>query len=180
MQIHVLNPIWAIARTDVDFLKEKFKYPCEKWIRIGNHKERHVYYRSMVGSSGYFFTGLIPLLSQYTPTVTGAYFYEYPSFDVPERLGSFILEDYQRATIKIALKEGRGVLQAPTGSGKTLIEATILSILQIPALFLVRSKDLMYQSHEVLEGVLQEPIGMIGDKKKFLVAYNYWYDSKSL
>ncbi|HNT35544.1 MAG TPA: DEAD/DEAH box helicase, partial [bacterium] len=48
-------------------------------------------------------------------------------------------------------------------SGKTVLAAHIIGRLRRPTLFFVHTRDLLYQTRNMLEGVLGIPIGQIGD-----------------
>jgi len=73
------------------------------------------------------------------------------------------LRDYQKESVKAAIKEGRGVLQMATGAGKTVVAAAIIAKLGQPALFFVHTKDLLYQAKNYFKRILDVPIGQIGD-----------------
>lgn len=64
----------------------------------------------------------------------------------------------------------RGVVQLPTGSGKTILGAGLLHALERPmnTLFLCNRLDLLVQSREALQKVLNQPIGMLGQGKREL------------
>jgi superfamily II DNA or RNA helicase len=63
----------------------------------------------------------------------------------------------------------RGVVQLPTGSGKTILAAGLLWAMDQPStLFLCNRLDLLVQSKKVLEDVLQTEIGILGAGKKQL------------
>lgn len=80
---------------------------------------------------------------------------------------NFKIRDYQRECIDVALKNQRGLLQIATGGGKTVIAARLIKELSIcPVLFLVTTKDLLYQAHERFNQALSGTgIGIIGDGK---------------
>jgi superfamily II DNA or RNA helicase len=75
------------------------------------------------------------------------------------------LRDYQKKCLEAALTERRGIIEIATGGGKTLIAAHIIHALSRPALFLVHTRDLLYQTIEVLERELGIPVGYAGDGK---------------
>jgi len=89
-------------------------------------------------------------------------------------LHGITLYDYQQKIVDLALQKQRGVVQSPTGSGKTEIFAAILAKLNISSVVYVNRTTLMYQTKERLENRLQQPVGLIGegycDIKKFNVA----------
>lgn len=75
------------------------------------------------------------------------------------------LREYQKKALAGALERERGVLQLATGAGKTLIGAHVIAHRNVRTIFFVHTKDLLYQAIGVLEGVLNFPIGQIGDGK---------------
>lgn len=166
MRIKILNSVWSITYDDIDILKDFFKYPCERWARAGNRRERHIYYLSMVGNTGYFFTGLIPLIEENFPRAEIRRPEKDESiYEISNSLGPFDLEEHQTSIIRTCLFKKRGVVQSPTASGKTIIAAGIIAALNARSLFLVRSKDLMYQTQEVFRSILSLNIGLVGDGK---------------
>jgi superfamily II DNA or RNA helicase len=57
----------------------------------------------------------------------------------------------------------RGVLKAPTGSGKTPMAARLIQALNVPTLYIVETLDNMYQTAEVFEKWTDKRIGIVGD-----------------
>lgn len=65
------------------------------------------------------------------------------------------------------LQKRRGIIKAPTGSGKTATIAFILKFFpSVECLVTVPSKDLLEQTALQLEQILEEPVGRIGAGKK--------------
>lgn len=73
------------------------------------------------------------------------------------------LRDYQKECLSAALQERRGIIEIATGGGKTIIAAHLIHEISRPALFLVHTRDLLYQTIEVFERELKVPIGCVGD-----------------
>lgn len=74
---------------------------------------------------------------------------------------------HQGEIIRTGLTQRRGLIQAPTGSGKTIAMAGITAHFpQGYVLVTVPSKDLLEQTAVVLEEMLQEPIGRVGNNQK--------------
>ena len=84
-------------------------------------------------------------------------------------LDGIVLRDYQEGIVKEALKRQRGVIKAATGSGKTLVMASIIAQAScFPAVFYVTSCDLLEQACDYFTKYLRlngQPveIGRIGD-----------------
>jgi len=75
------------------------------------------------------------------------------------------LYDYQVDSIQEAIINERGILELPTGSGKTEIAAGIIKALNQRTLFLVHTKDLLHQTIERFNKRLNCDIGIVGDGK---------------
>lgn len=73
------------------------------------------------------------------------------------------LRDYQENTLKIAMEQGRGILQLATGAGKTKTASAIVSTYGMNTIFFVHTKFLLGQAKEALEEVLGCPVGQVGD-----------------
>ncbi len=80
----------------------------------------------------------------------------------------FIMRDYQRKVIDDACSQQRGIIQLPTGSGKTCVAAGIIQKLKVkPFIFFVTSIDLLIQAKESFEDILRDKgkpitVGQIG------------------
>ena len=76
----------------------------------------------------------------------------------------YALRDYQEEVVARAVKVGRGLCKMATGAGKTQVGAGIIHRLGVsPTIFLVTTKDLMYQAQKRFEDSLLMPIGIVGD-----------------
>jgi superfamily II DNA or RNA helicase len=72
--------------------------------------------------------------------------------------------DYQRVENE-CIEATRGIINFATGSGKTAVAARIIAKLDLPTLYIVPTKELLYQTAEELKRFLDLPIGIIGDGK---------------
>ncbi len=77
----------------------------------------------------------------------------------------YSLRRYQQRAVKKALKEKMGVLSLPVGSGKTIVGLRIIHELDLSALIVVHTKELLYQWAEKVEEVLGVEAGIVGDNK---------------
>lgn len=75
------------------------------------------------------------------------------------------LREYQQKCVEAAVAERRGIIEIATGGGKTIIAANIIRRVARPALFLVHTRDLMYQAVSVLRRELGIDVGCAGDGK---------------
>ena len=96
----------------------------------------------------------------------------YPYVEPVLQFPGFDLEaypyDYQADSVCIALSECRGVLELATNAGKSIVAAAIIKSLSVKSLYIVATKDSMYQAHEVFTKALKTPIGQLGGGKKDL------------
>ena len=77
-------------------------------------------------------------------------------------LGSYEERDYQIDMLKTAVKGKRGIIIAPTGTGKTIMQIGVLSVFkQYPVLILAHTIDIVQQTAEKLsaEGYEVETLG---------------------
>jgi len=73
---------------------------------------------------------------------------------------------YQLEAVKAAIAAKQGILQLATGSGKTECACAITKYLGLPTLFVVGSRELLYQAHSRFVkrlGASEGQIGMVGD-----------------
>nr|WP_066378092.1 DEAD/DEAH box helicase family protein [Halalkalicoccus paucihalophilus] len=92
--------------------------------------------------------------------------YEDRVFDTPTLRGltsEYELRSYQREALDAWRENGdRGVLELPTGSGKTVIAIEAIEALATPTLVVVPTIDLLNQWREELRAELDIPIGQFG------------------
>lgn len=73
------------------------------------------------------------------------------------------LRDYQRKAVETALARQRGIIQMPTGAGKSLVVAGIVASVPCRWLILVPQSDLLEQFAQHLRTRLGEEPGICGD-----------------
>ncbi len=73
------------------------------------------------------------------------------------------LRPYQEAAVTAVVAHSFGVLEAGTGSGKTVMALAVIARRRQPTLILVHSKELMYQWRQRIEQFLGEDAGVAGD-----------------
>jgi superfamily II DNA or RNA helicase len=74
------------------------------------------------------------------------------------------LRPYQQEALQSAVEAGRGIVQIATGGGKTLLAAWVIRELSRPTVFFVHTRELLYQTRDVLRRELGGPaVGMLGD-----------------
>lgn len=75
------------------------------------------------------------------------------------------LRSYQEKAVQDIRKRDFGVLEAATGSGKTVIALAVIAKRGQPALILVHTKELLYQWQDKIQEFLGIEAGLIGDGK---------------
>ena len=74
------------------------------------------------------------------------------------------LRDYQRQAIISSTISGNGILKIATGGGKTVVAGTTIGVLKKKSIFIVHTRDLLYQAKESFSQIFpDETIGQIGD-----------------
>ena len=73
------------------------------------------------------------------------------------------LRDYQKAAVAAVLAHSFGVLEAGTGSGKTVMALAVIAHRRQPTLIIVHSKELMHQWRTRIEQFLGLKAGLAGD-----------------
>ncbi|NJE02497.1 DEAD/DEAH box helicase [Thermococcus sp. JdF3] len=78
---------------------------------------------------------------------------------------NYSMRRYQGRAVKKALREKMGVLALPVGSGKTVVGLRIIHELDLSALIVVHTKELLYQWADKVREVLGVEPGIVGDNK---------------
>lgn len=84
----------------------------------------------------------------------------------PVDLGPVALRGYQNGACEAFLSAKRGIIQAGTGGGKTIMAAAITRACQVPTLFIVHRTHLLYQTAEKFVHCMPElkkVISIVGD-----------------
>lgn len=84
------------------------------------------------------------------------------AYDLPAQ--SFAIRPYQASALTALLRGPRigGILQAATGAGKTAMAAKLIQLTKTQTLFVVHTKDLLFQAREAFEKFLGITVGQIG------------------
>lgn len=74
------------------------------------------------------------------------------------------LRDYQTSCVIASLVNGNGIVKVATGGGKTVIAGCTIGALGKKSIFIVHTRDLLYQTKESFQRLFpNETIGQIGD-----------------
>lgn len=84
---------------------------------------------------------------------------------LPEVHFSFIgqLRPYQQEAVDLVANRSFGVLEAGTGSGKTVMALAVVARRRQPTLVVVHTKELLYQWRERAQAFLGCEVGLVGD-----------------
>lgn len=85
-----------------------------------------------------------------------------PILDFTPSLRDITLRPYQTEAIDVSLSSGRGVLHLATNAGKTEVAAGVIQGINLPTLFLLHRKELLWQTVERLSSRLGIEVGSIG------------------
>jgi superfamily II DNA or RNA helicase len=167
MKIVIDSPVWACVTDEIDRAREILSYNFKRWdrSRVTGRFTPVIEKRTMVTKQGFFFTGLVPKIqaAEHMTEVVCTYKRKMIG-EIRPNLYRITLRDYQKELIAKAIKQKRGIIKAPTGSGKTLIAAGLMSCFpkDYTILFLVHTKSLLTQTRTALSKSLCQPIGLIG------------------
>ena len=175
--IKTLDPVESLMSPDLsEIVAPALSYKSVYWRPGPFHKIRKEYTKSTIISKkrdGHlFYTGLIPRIVKIAadkgiPFYSGENPLDYPivaDFHLPEGMSH---RSFGVDLLHKAVKTKRGVLKAPTGTGKTFIGLSLIySIknLEGGVLWLVHTKDLLSQTAKEAEAFFgKQNIGKIGD-----------------
>ena len=125
-------------------------------------------------SCGYFMTGLVPILTRYlkktlgiNPIIKDQRVKPKPCFNKRSKLkGLDKLRPSQEESLQACEKYSRGLIEAPTGFGKTECFIAIVNEKAVPSMVLVFSTSLLNQTRTRMAERLDIPedeIGLVGD-----------------
>lgn len=127
-------------------IKDLLSYEKKFWKKDGYRKIPTEYKKSIVSKDGLFLTGFIPKIISHLKEVS----VDKVDYDITPKspnLKDIIFREDQLIQIKAATKKLRGVLLAPTGTGKTILMAGIISAFpDTKTLLLCHTIDLVNQA----------------------------------
>jgi superfamily II DNA or RNA helicase len=179
--IQVINPVFSTVGTaqEAIFLSGLLKYKSSYWKQGPFRKTEKKYEKSLV-HKGKFLTGFIPMIKKYCDSKNVSLEIIRDSIIDIVLLGDLVdLEDYrlivpkipdkiklekdQLEVLRLASYYARGVVQHPTGSGKTVIFLSLISMFpQSVALIIVHTQELLLQTAEKASEFFPGQIGIIG------------------
>ena len=96
---------------------------------------------------------------------------------------NFEHRDYQQRALQAALYHKGGIVKVATGGGKSVILANLIAHTNVKTMVFVPSIDLLYQTKEMIEQVIGQDIGIIGDGEvdtKNITISTIWSASNAL
>jgi superfamily II DNA or RNA helicase len=144
------DPIYSYI-TDPAAIKGLLSFKKEFWHKMGYSKKRKTYTHSMIDKhSGKFLTGFLPKVCKFLDNKNISHSIDRIDYEghrpSPTLEGIQFRED-QIKQIRAALNAKRGVVVAPTGTGKTVIMAGLISCFnKRKILFLCHTIDLVDQA----------------------------------
>lgn len=173
--ITIIDGIYCKASRDLwPHISRLMEYQGERWKQGPFHRTKEIKTRSFLDHrGGKFLCGFLPRVirslreSEIEPEISQRMFLDpIRSADLFIKPEGMRVDQYQRQReIAIqAIKEQRGVIQAPTGSGKTTIAMLIASMFcpKHRTLFLCHTVSLLTQSHEEFTKAGFKNVSMIG------------------
>lgn len=85
------------------------------------------------------------------------------TIDINVDVNAFQIRQYQEEVLRASLFNGNGICKVATGGGKTVIAGLTIANLRKRTIFIVHTRDLLYQTKEVFEKMFNCNIGQIGD-----------------
>lgn len=156
-------------------IRKHFKYMKEFWRKSQYHKEKHNYPVYLIDKKGVFLSGLLPRLIKWCDENGLEYKTYSPKSliaphvkieEVPKLHGITFREDQLRL-MQSAKEEIHGVLISPTGSGKTVIAAGIISMFpKAKVLFLCHTISLIKQTIKEFNTFKIGKISQVGSGSK--------------
>jgi len=194
--LHILDNLYTEADARLPEIEKLLRFHPEGYIWAPSYRNRHwdgwIKLTRKKGDRLRFPTGLLEYVQRNIPnadkwTVLDSRTVPPQTVMWPYSVLGVTPDALQEDAIHKAIGAGRGVVQMPTGAGKTIVEAAIIARLRRPALVLVGKRDLLRQLHERLEKWLGGAIGIVGDSDfdpKIVTVATYqsiyrWLDRRS-
>lgn len=178
MNIEIINPIFSKVSTaeDAKILASFLCYKTSYWKQTQFRRVEKSYNRPLV-KKGIFLTGFIPRIEEYCKSRNISIKITHPPPSLPKEYydiseekiksvsipGGLRLDRNQVQAIQDAVYNTRGVIHYPTGSGKTAIFLSFLSLFpKSRALVIVNSQDLLHQTSDRAKEFFPGEVGIIG------------------
>lgn len=166
------NHVWTRLADPEDSgrIDHLFSYYVQQWKATTEGKELRFKQKTMISPKGYFLTGFVPMLEE-------RFTIEWDKVKNPRlmRKPRLLKRDldligvqpryYQTNALTSVIRELRGQVIAPTGTGKTIMASMVLAAApKARILFVVHTKDLLDQAHTDFRTLLGDnDIGIVGE-----------------
>lgn len=173
MKIKIIDP--TICQTDSPKeLKEFLTVKKTFWKQAGPYKKEHQDYDSpLVDKRGFFLTGFLPRVIRACKTrsipieIEGSI--EKIQYDPSMQYPTIKLFEDQKVLVEKTLQIQRGIIQSPTGTGKTVLCYAILhSLKSKKSLVICPSKSIMSQTAKEFKENFRMKVSVFGDGEKDL------------
>lgn len=168
-----LSPAVSLWTGNVNLIKDLLSYKYTYWLNGRFSKERHEAIKVLVSREGVFLTGFIDRITAFMeekkiPVNKVTLFKKRTLDTIPPTLPGITFRSDQNEALKSLLGNKRGICIAPTGSGKTVLIAGVISAFpKARCLVIVHTKDLMTQTFEEMKRFFGDGnIGFYGAGKK--------------
>lgn len=158
----------AVIRQQLTIVNPKYQ-AAKRYSRwIGKKLKPKLYFFHEYGDRVYFPRGFINKARELCQQVTGT---SAQIIDNRRRLDNIDLEfhgtlrPYQEEAVADVVQNSFGVLEAGTGSGKTVMALKIIAERKQPTLIIVHNKELLYQWQDRIREFLHIEAGQAGDGK---------------
>jgi superfamily II DNA or RNA helicase len=174
MLIEVQNPVFSRVFTaeDAKIIATFLKFKASYWRQTQFRKVEKAWEKPLI-KKGVFLTGFIPRIQEYCKSrnipfqLKGADDNRAPhpvgrieDIQIP---GGLKLKPDQVEAINNVIHQHRGVIHHPTGSGKTVIFLSLISIFpKSKVLIIVNTQDLLTQTAENANGFFPGEVGIVG------------------
>lgn len=153
-ELNQLRALLRVKDTNARFNSAYKRGAWDGFVSFYDHKNKR------------FPAGLLPIVLKKIPNVSLS---SAPLKDVPvdknwaSKIKVHSPRNHQVQAVNSALKTKRGIIEVPTGGGKSLILSGICKAIQGKVLVAVHTKSLLHQTAKDIESFTGEAVGMIGD-----------------
>jgi len=172
--IEEINPVFSRI-SDAEAVKDLLSFEREYWKQGPFRKEKKTYNVNLLDKSGYYYTGFNERITDYLKRQGIKYSLDvigdHGSYEVKmkkAKLDGVNFSDYlQDKTLDIISSKDRGVFRAPTGAGKSVVIAGLISIFhESTSLVIVPTQGIFDQMIKDFSKWFEEDLGYIGKGKK--------------
>lgn len=177
VQITIHDPVYSSVKDGKKLIAPAVQYTYSFWKQGQYKKIKRQAKSTMIGKNGTMYTGLIPRIREYCDKrnmpieVTRSELMEQIESEVQPnsdfRLSGITLRPDQERMVKTALREKRGILVAPMGTGKTILMLSILKAFEGKAsLILVPNLSILEQTKDEIERFGFKSVSILGGNRE--------------